>query len=93
MHHKEPTTLGVKIRIVLIFLILLVISWNTQAQQHKLSSTGKYVIGDSVNRPIKVLIQMDKKDQYGIKYRDTFWFVRYNRLILVKKEVKGFKIL
>jgi len=78
---------------IVAFILLFCSICTAFGQQHKLSSTGKYVIGDSVNRPIKVLIQMDKREQYGIKYRDTFWFVRYNRLILVKKEVKGFKVL
>jgi len=91
--YKQKSTTAIKFRVVLVGLILLASSFAAMAQQHKLSSTGKYVIGDSVNRPIKVLIQMDKREQYAIKYRDTFWFVQYNRLILVKKEVKGFKIL
>ena len=71
MHHKQPTTLAVKIRIVLIFLVLLIISLNTKAQQ----------------TPVKVLIKMDKRSQYGFKYHDTLWFMQRGKLIRVKKKV------
>jgi len=94
MHHKQPTTLAVKIRICLIFALLFIISCNTMAQKpYKLSSTGKYVLTDSVNKPVKVLMDFGKVKQVGYLYCDTFYFVRYGKLVLVRKEVKSFEIV
>jgi len=44
--------------------------------------------------PIKVLIKMDKRSQYGFKYHDTLWFMQRGKLIRVNKkalEVKEVK--
>jgi len=82
-----------KLIIVAIILIFCAACTAFAQKPYKISSTGKYVLTDSVNKPVKVIMDFGKVKQYGMKYKDSLYFVRYGKLILVRKEVKGFEIV
>lgn len=79
---------------IVVILMVIASAYTGLAQKpYKLSSTGKYVLMDSVNKPVKVLMDFGKVKQYGVLYCDTLYFVSYGNLVRVKKEVKSFEIV